>query len=43
MAAPWRALRDGVIVWKGRSSYPSLDELLRDLDRGIARWREEHG
>lgn len=38
-----RALDDGGIVWEGKQRYSGMDELLRDLDRGIARWTEENG
>ena len=38
-----RALDEGGIVWEGKSSYTGLDELLRDLDEGIARWTEKNG
>ncbi len=31
-----RALDEGGIVWEGKSSYTGLDEMLRDLDEGIA-------
>jgi SOS-response transcriptional repressor LexA len=31
-----RALDEGGMVWEGKTSYASLDELLSDLDEGIA-------
>lgn len=37
-----RVLDEGGMVWEGKERYASLDELLRDLDEGIARWREEN-
>jgi SOS-response transcriptional repressor LexA len=37
-----RALDEGGIVWEGKSRYTGLDELLRDLDEGIARWTLVH-
>lgn len=35
-----RALDIGGMVWEGKTSYTDLDELLRDLDEGIAQWTE---
>ena len=37
-----RALDDGGMVWEGKSRYTSLDEMLRDLDEGIAWWTAVH-
>jgi LexA DNA binding domain len=37
-----RALDEAGIVWEGKSSYTGLDDLLRDLDEGIARWTRVH-
>jgi len=37
-----RALDEGGMVWEGKDSYPGVDELLRDLDRGIAQWTDEN-
>ena len=37
-----RALDEGGMVWEGKESYTGLDELLQDLDEGIARWSEEN-
>jgi SOS-response transcriptional repressor LexA len=37
-----RALDEGGMVWEGKTSYTGLDELLRDLDQGIARWTAAH-
>jgi hypothetical protein len=31
-----RALDEGDMFWEGKESYASMDELLRDLDAGIA-------
>jgi hypothetical protein len=31
------------MVWEGKASYAGLDEMLRDLDEGIARWMEQNG
>jgi hypothetical protein len=33
-----RALDEGGMVWEGKDSYPTVEELLRDLDAGIAQW-----
>jgi len=38
-----RALDEGGIVWEGKDSYPDLDELLRDLEAGIAAWTAKLG
>ena len=39
-----RVLDEGVLVWKGRRSYPTLDAALADADAGVARWmRDELG
>jgi hypothetical protein len=37
-----RALDEGGLVWEGTAQYSGLDELLRDLDEGIARWTEQN-
>jgi hypothetical protein len=37
-----RALDEGGMVWEGRDSYASLEEILKDLDQGIALWMEEN-
>ena len=37
-----RALDEGGMIWEGKESYIDLDELLRDLDEGIARRTEEN-
>jgi hypothetical protein len=36
-----RALDEGGMVWEGKACYTDLEELLRDLDEGIARWTEK--
>jgi SOS-response transcriptional repressor LexA len=33
-----RALDEGGMVWEGKTSYASVDELLSDLNEGIAQW-----
>ena len=38
-----RALDEGGMVWEGKERYQNMDELLRALNEGIARWREENG
>ena len=38
-----RALDEGGIVWEGKTSYADLDELLSDLNEGIAQWTGELG
>ena len=38
-----RALNLGGMVWEGESNYASLDELLRDLEDGLAAWLEANG
>lgn len=37
-----RALDEGGLVWEGRGHYQNMDDLLRDLNEGIARWNEEN-
>jgi repressor LexA len=37
-----RALDEGGMVWEGKESYTGLDDLLQDLNEGIARWTEEN-
>lgn len=37
-----RALDAGGMIWEGKDHYQNLDELLRDLNEGIARWKEEN-
>jgi hypothetical protein len=29
-------------VWEGKDSYPMVEELLRDLDAGIAQWIKDN-
>jgi hypothetical protein len=38
-----RALDEGGMVWEGKAKYPSMDELLRDLEKGLSRWLEKNG
>ena len=38
-----RALDIGGLVWEGRSTYPTLDAALQDLEDSIRQWMEEHG
>jgi hypothetical protein len=38
-----RALDEGGMVWKGKSKYPMLEDALKDLGRGVAKWLEENG
>lgn len=38
-----RALDEGGMVWEGKDSYADLDELLGDLEAGIAVWEEKNG
>lgn len=38
-----RALDEGGMVWEGKERYQNLDDLLRDLNEGIAQWNEENG
>ena len=37
-----RALDEGGMVWEGKDSYPTVEELLRDLDAGIAQWIKDN-
>ena len=37
-----RALDEGGLVWEGKDRYGSVDEMLRDLDAGIAQWLKEN-
>lgn len=37
-----RALDEGGMVWQGKSKYPRLEDALKDLERGIAKWFEEN-
>jgi SOS-response transcriptional repressor LexA len=36
-----RALDAGGMVWEGKERYRNMDDLLRELNEGIARWNEE--
>jgi repressor LexA len=37
-----RALDEGGLVWEGKDRYGSVEELLRDLNAGIAQWLAEN-
>jgi len=37
-----RALDIGGMIWEGKTQYASIDELLRDLENGLAAWLEEN-
>ena len=37
-----RALDEGGLVWEGQERYGSVEEMLDDLNAGIAQWREEN-
>jgi hypothetical protein len=37
-----RALDAGGMLWEGKERYRNMDDLLRDLNEGIARWNEEN-
>jgi hypothetical protein len=38
-----RALDEGGMEWEGKTSYADLDDLLSDLDEGIAQWIKKLG
>jgi len=38
-----RALDEGGMVWEGKERYRNMDDLLRELNEGIAQWTEENG
>jgi hypothetical protein len=38
-----RALDAGGLVWESKGRYGSLEDVLRDLDQGIATWWQEDG
>ncbi len=38
-----RALDPGGLVWESNEDYASMDELLRDLENGLAKWLKENG
>lgn len=38
-----RALDIGGIVWEGKAHYASIDELWRDLEKGLMKWMAENG
>ena len=37
-----RAFDEGGAVWEGKRKYPTLEDALQDLDRGIGKWFEEN-
>lgn len=37
-----KALDEGGMVWEGNSRYETIDEALRALDTGIAKWIQQH-
>jgi len=37
-----RAFDEGGTVWEGKRKYPTLEDALQDLDRGIGKWFEEN-
>jgi hypothetical protein len=37
-----RALDEGGMVWQGKRKYPTLEDALKDLNRGVAKWFEEN-
>ena len=37
-----RAFDMGGTVWTGKSSYASLDDVLADLEQGLAAWMQEN-
>jgi hypothetical protein len=37
-----RALDEGGLVWEGKAEYAALDDLLRDLETGLAGWFAEN-
>ena len=38
-----RALDEGGMVWEGNTRCATLDELLQDLEKGLANWLKENG
>jgi hypothetical protein len=38
-----RVLDEGGLVWEGKTRYATLDELLLDLETGLANWMQENG
>jgi hypothetical protein len=38
-----RVLDEGGMVWEGKTEYATLDELLHDVEAGLAEWLEENG
>jgi len=38
-----RALDIGGMIWEGKPQYPSLDELLRDLEDNLTAWLDKNG
>lgn len=37
-----RALDEGGQVWEGKRKYRPLEVIMKDLDRGIAKWLKKH-
>ena len=42
LTAMVRALDEGGLVWEGKAEYAALDDLLRDLEAGLAGWFEDN-
>ncbi len=38
-----RALDPGGTIWEGKYSYQSVDDALRDLEKGLAKWMRKEG
>lgn len=37
-----RALDEGGVIWEGRHSYMTMDEVFHELDEALARWIEDN-
>jgi hypothetical protein len=37
-----RALDEGGTVWEGKTNYPNLDDLFRDLEKGLSAWIKDN-
>lgn len=37
-----RALDEGGVIWEGRHSYQTMDEVFQELDKALARWIEDN-
>ena len=37
-----KAYDEGGTVWEGKRKYPTLEDALQDLERGVAKWFEEN-